>query len=192
MNEWCQYRNPKTHQPVETRGISFASFANKKFILLAFLFIGAVSFLPAADQIFFELNGGIWFYPGIGGKVGWIHHWNNEKIGLIADVSYYNNGFTDEGEGWMENIREAHNVGLAAGVVFNNMGFSGLLRTSEYIKLKGVLSLGDRPSFAPGLDIGFKLNLFLHEKTALSVGIGLDMVYFAPFPYFSLGMTFTL
>ena len=166
---------------------------NKKITLFVFLIIGNISLLSASDQIFFELNGGIWFYPGVGGKIGWIHHWSNEKIGFIADVSYYNNGFVDEIEGdWREAIKMAHNFGLAAGVVFNNMGFNGLFRTSQYIKLKGVLDLwNNNPSFAPGLDVGFKLNLFFMEKTALSLGVGLDIIPY-PYPYISLGMTFTL
>jgi len=158
------------------------------------MLVGVVSFLPAAtDQFFFELNGGVWFYPGFGAKVGWMHFWNNEKIGFIADVSYYNNGFVhkDEGHDWREEIKIAHNFGIAAGVVFNNMGFNGALRTSQHIKLKGVYSIWDRPSLSGlGLDVGFKLNWFFTEKTALSTGIGLDIVPL-PYPYISLGMTFT-
>jgi len=167
---------------------------NRKVILFLFLFVGIVSFLSATDQIFFELNGGVYFYPGFGGKVGWIHHWSNEKIGLISDVSYYNNGFVDEIEGdWRNEIKKAHNFGLAAGVVFNNMGMQGMFRTSEYIKLKGVLSHWDKPSFIPGSDIGFKLNIFFIEKTAFSAGIGFEnALFYLPYPYFSLGMTFTL
>ena len=167
---------------------------NKKFTFFVFLIVGIESFVSAADQVFFELNGGVYFYPGLGGKVGWIHHWNNEKIGLIADVSYYNNGFVDKPEAdWREEIKKAHNFGLAAGVVFNNMGFNGLFRTSEYIKLKGVLSLWDKPSFAPVVDLGFKLDVFFAEKTAVSVGTGFEMTWIVyPYWYASLGMKFTL
>ena len=165
----------------------------KKIICFTVMLIGIVPFVSAAtDQFFFELDGGVWFYPGIGAKVGWMRFWNNERIGFVGDVSYYNNGFVDELEGdWREEIKKAHNFGLAAGIVFNNMGFNGVLRTSQHIKIKGFLSVWGKPSLAPGLDVGVKLNLFLIEKTALSAGIGLDMVYFMPYPYISLGMTFT-
>ena len=145
---------------------------NKKYTLFAFLIVGNLSLLSAADQIFFDLNGGVWFYPGFGGRVGWIHHWNNEKVGLIADIGYYNNGFTDDGGSVAENIGIAHNFVFAAGVVFNNMGFKGLLRTSEYIKLKGGLSLWDSPSPILGLDIGFKLNVFFLEKPPFRLELG--------------------
>jgi hypothetical protein len=164
---------------------------NKKINLFVILLVGSISFLSAMDQIFFELNGGVWFYPGVGGKVGWIHHWDNDKIGFICDISYYNNGFVDKHEGnWREEIKIAHNLGLAVGIVFNNMGFNGLFRTSQYIKIKGLLSFWDNPSFAPGLDIGLKLNIFFIEKIALSAGIGFEIPIL--YPYFSLGMTFTL
>ena len=96
----------------------------KKIICFFIMLVGTVSLVPAAtNQFFFELNGGIWFYAGVGAKFGWMRFWNNEKIGFIGDVSYYNNGFVDKHEGdWREAIRIAHNFGLAAGIVFNNMG----------------------------------------------------------------------
>jgi len=137
----------------------------------------------------------VWFYPGFGGKIGWEHYWENEKIGLIADLSYYNNCFVDEMEGdWREQIKYSHNLGLSAGVIFNNMGMNGVLRTSEYIKLKGVWHTNST-SFpvSPVLDLGFKLDVFFAEKTAVSAGVGLDLTWFVyPFWYASLGMKFTL
>jgi hypothetical protein len=165
---------------------------NKKIVYLAILIIGTASAAFAADQIFFELNAGIYFYPGAGGKIGWIHYWKNEKIGFTCDVSYYNNGFVDEIEGnWKEEIKKAHNWGLAAGILFNNMGMNGVFRTSEYIKLKGMYAIWDKPGFLPYLDVGFKLNIFFSDRTALAAGIGLEMLMI-PYPYLSLGMTFTL
>ena len=139
---------------------------NAKAACLIIIFIVcASSIAPAADQIFFELNAGVYFYPGFGGKAGWMHYWANEKIGFICDVSYYNNGFVGEIEGnWREETKKAHNAGLAAGIVLNNMGMSGVFRTSEYLKLKGVYSAWDKPSFLPYLDAGFKLNVFLPIK----------------------------
>jgi hypothetical protein len=133
-----------------------------------------------------------YFYPGFGGKAGWIHYWKNEKVGFICDVSYYNNGFVGEIEGnWKEEIKKAHNFGLAAGIVFNNMGMNGVFRTGEYIKLKGVYTLWDKPAFLPYLDAGFKINIFFTDTTAVSAGIGVEMLSI-PFPYLALGMTFTL
>jgi hypothetical protein len=165
---------------------------NRRFFCLAILAAGIVSAAPAADQIFFELNAGLYFYPGFGGKLGWMHYWKNEKIGFIWDVSYYNNGFVDEVEGdWQEEIKKAHNAGLAAGVVFNNMGMHGLFRTSEYIKLKGVYTTWDKPAFHLYGDAGFKLNVFFTDTAAFSTGIGVEMLMI-PYPYLSLGMTFTL
>ena len=168
---------------------------NKKFTFFVFFIAGIASFASAADQVFFELNYGVWFYPGFGGKIGWEHYWDNEKIGLIADVSYYNNGFVDELEGdWREQIKVAHNFGLAAGVVFNNMGFNGVLRTSEYIKLKGLWqTYSNFLPVAPVVDLGFKLDVFFAGKTAVSAGIGLEMTWIVyPYWYASVGMKFTL
>ena len=167
---------------------------NKKYTLLTFLIVGITSFASAADQVFFELNYGVWFYPGFGGKVGWEHYWKNEKIGLIGDVSYYNNCFVGEEGDWREQIKHTHNFGLAAGVVFNNMGFNGVLRTSEYIKLKGLWETyyKTRP-IVPVIDLGFKLDVFFAEKTAISVGTGFEMTEIVyPYWYASLGMKFTL
>jgi len=169
----------------------------KKLLITVLLIFGIVSVAPAADQIYFELNGGIWFYPGIGGRVGWMKYWQNETIGLICDLTYYNNGFVDELEGgWNKETGGIHNVGVAAGVVFNNMGMNGVIRTMEYIKLRVLVA--NIPSVSlldiwPVIDAGFKLNVFIEEKIALSAGIGLDLSYIIyPFPYFSLGMVFTL
>ena len=167
----------------------------KRVAFFVFFIIGITSFASAGDNVFFELNYGVWFYPGFGGKVGWEHYWNNEKIGLIADVSYYNNGFVDEIEGdWREQIKVAHNFGLAAGVVFNNMGFNGVLRTSEYIKLKGLWQTNSYLlPIVPVIDLGFKLDVFFAEKTAVSIGTGLEMTWIIhPYWYASLGMKFTL
>jgi len=166
----------------------------KKLIFLAIMIIGIVSVVSAADQIFFDLTYGVNFYPAIGGKIGWMHYWNNEKIGLITDLSYYNNGFVEEPEGdWREETKKAHNIGIAAGVVFNNMGMNGVIRTMEYIKLKGILHLWNEPKFYPWLDLGFKLNVFFTDKIALSTGLGADLTFLA-FPHFyvSLGTIFTL
>ena len=167
----------------------------KKIICLIVMLIGIASFASAeTDQIFFELNYGVWFYPGFGGKIGWEHYWNNEKIGFIGDVSYYNNGFVREEGDWREQIKKAHNFGLAAGVVFNNMGFNGVLRTSEYIKLKGLWETyyKTRP-IVPVIDLGFKLDVFFAEETTISVGTGLEMTWLVyPYWYASLGMKFTL
>jgi len=122
-----------------------------------------------------------------------MHYWNNEKIGLIADLSYFNNGFVDEEADWREEIKTAHNIGIASGVVFNNMGMNGVIRTMEYIKLKGILHLWNGPKFYPWLDLGFKLNVFFTDKTALSTGIGSDVTLLAfPHLYFSLGMIFAI
>ena len=41
------------------------------FALLCGVVIGAAAF--GTEQFFFELNGGIYFYPGLGGKIGWMH-----------------------------------------------------------------------------------------------------------------------
>lgn len=171
----------------------------KKLVCFFIIFTGAAAAVSAADQIYFELNYGMYFYPGVGGKIGWMHYWNNETIGFICDVGYYNNGFVDEGD-WHEYIKIAHNFGLAAGVVFNNMGMQGVVRTAEYIKLRGVYSVWNTPELRPYIDIGFKLNVFFTEKTALSLGIGAELVMdivgetfgVLPFPGLSLGMTFTL
>jgi hypothetical protein len=166
----------------------------KKLICLAVLFIAVASVVSAADQLFFELTGGTSFYPAIGGKIGWMHYWNNEKIGLITDVSYFNNGFVHEPEGdWREWTKKAHNIGIAAGMVFNNMGMNGLIRTMEYIKLKVLLRSWDGITFYPCLDAGFKLNVFFTDKTAFSTGVGTDLPLMAfPHFYLSLGMVFTL
>jgi opacity protein-like surface antigen len=167
----------------------------KKFICLSVLIIGIASIAPAADQIFFDVNGGVAFYPALGGKIGWMHYWDNEKIGLITDISYYNNGFGVEKEGadWREETKKAHNIGIGAGVVFNNMGMSGVIRTMEYVQLRALLGLRDEVSFSPALDLGFKLNVFFTEKTALTAGLGTDLsLLIFPYFYFSLGMTFTL
>ena len=169
----------------------------KKIICLIVMLIGIASFASAeTDQIFFELNYGVWFYPGFGGKIGWEHYWNNEKIGFIGDVSYYNNGFVREEGDWREAIKRSHNIGLAAGIVFNNMGFKGVFRTSEYIKLKGLWrnSVGTIQSpILPVIDLGFKLDIFFIEKAAFSAGLGFDMTWFIyPYWYASLGMKFTL
>jgi hypothetical protein len=161
----------------------------KRLACFALLIMGTASAVPA-DQIFFELNAGLYFYPGLGGKTGWIHYWTNEKIGFICDVSYYNNGFVNETEGNRKAaIEKAHNVGLAAGVVFNNTGMHGVLCTSEYIKLKGVYSIWDKPALLPYLDAGFKINMFFTDTTAFAAGTGLEMLMI-PYPYLSLGMTF--
>ncbi|MDR2491676.1 MAG: hypothetical protein LBD20_09785, partial [Spirochaetaceae bacterium] len=162
-----------------------------KFICFGVIFIGLHTGIHAADQIYFDVNYGVYFYPGVGGKIGWMHYWNNEKVGFICDVHYYNNGFTDEGD-WRESVKIAHNFGLAAGVVFNNMGMNGVLRTAEYIKLKGVYSVWDKPEILPFIDAGFKLNVFFTEKIALSLGVGSEILLILPYGYLSLGMTFTL
>jgi hypothetical protein len=166
---------------------------NKKYTLLAFLIVGIASFASAADRVFFELNYGVWFYPGFGGKIGWEHYWENEKVGFIGDVSYYNNCFSDEKD-WRETIKRTHNLGLTAGVVFNNMGFNGVLRTSEYIKLKALWqTYAVLLPIAPVIDLGFKLDVFFAEETAISVGTGLEMTWLVyPYWYASLGMKFTL
>jgi hypothetical protein len=163
---------------------------NKNYVLGFVLLAGIGSGAQAADQFFFAIDGGVYFYPGFGGNIGWMHYWKNEKIGFIGDISYYNNGFTGEGDGWKENIKIAHNIGIAAGVVFNNMDMKGIIRTSEYIKLKGLLSIWDKPSFFPKLDTGFNLNVFFTNKNAFSAGVGVEIPIF--YPYLSLGMTFTL
>jgi hypothetical protein len=54
-----------------------------------------------------------------------------------------------------------------------------------------VYSIWDKPGFSPYLDGGFKLNIFFMDKTALSLGIGLQTIMI-PFFYLSLGMIFTL
>jgi hypothetical protein len=166
----------------------------KKIIFLAILFFGILFAVSAEDQIFFDLTYGVNFYPAIGGKIGWMHYWNNEKIGLVTDISYYNNGFVEEPEGdWREESKKAHNIGIAAGVVFNNMGMNSVIRTMEYIKLKGILHLWNETKFYPWLDLGFKLNVFFTNTTALSVGIGADLTWLAfPHIYASLGAVFTL
>ncbi|MDR2520944.1 MAG: hypothetical protein LBC72_00100 [Spirochaetaceae bacterium] len=165
----------------------------KKLACFGIIFAGLNAGLYATDQIYFELNCGAYFYAGIGGKIGWMRFGNNEKVGFICDASYYNNGFVDEYEGdWHETVKIAHNIGLAAGVIFNNMGMDGVLRTSEHIKLKGLYTIWDRPQLVPCLDIGFKLNAFFTEETALTMGIGYEIYVIIPFPYVSLGMIFTL
>jgi hypothetical protein len=174
----------------------------KKLVCFVVLIIGIVSVVPAEDQFFFNVNIGVAFYPAIGAKVGWMHYWDNEKIGLVADVSYYNNGLkekdikadTNEDRGdWTDEFRKAHNLGIAAGVVFNNMGMSGVIRTAEYVKLKGLLKLYDGPVFYPCLDFEFKFNVFFTDRTAFSAGLGIEfpLIQF-PYYYFSLGMVFTL
>jgi len=166
----------------------------KKLIFLAVLVIGVVTVASATDQIFFDLTYGVNFYPAIGGKIGWMALLeSNEKIGLITDLSYFNNGFVDEEGDWREEIKKAHNIGIAAGVVFNNMGMNGVIRTMEYIKLKGILHLWNEPKFYPWLDLGFKLNVFFTNKIALSTGLGADVTFLAfPHIYVSLGTIFTL
>ncbi|MDR2509569.1 MAG: hypothetical protein LBC77_02875 [Spirochaetaceae bacterium] len=165
----------------------------KKLVCFCIFIAGLNAGLYAADQIYFELNAGAYFYTGLGAKIGWIHFWNNEKIGFICDAGYYNNGFVEEpGADWREIIKIAHNFGLAAGVVFNNMGLDGVLRTQEYIKLRAVYSIWDRPKLVPCIDLGLKLSVFFSENTAVSLGIGMETVIMLPCPYLSLGMTFTL
>ena len=166
----------------------------KKLFLLALMLPGFGTTLYAADQIYFEATAGVYFYPGFGGKLGWMHYWNNEKRGLIIDVSYFNNGFVDEIEGdWREVVKIAHNFGLAAGIVFNNMGMDGVFRTSEYIKLKLVYDVWGRPKFIPYINAGVKGNFFFTERAAVGAGLGIELAGFQlPYPYISLGMTFTL
>ena len=166
----------------------------QKPILFAILIIGVASAASAGDQLFFDLTYGVNFYPAVGGKIGWMHFWDNEKIGLITDVSYYNNGFVEEPEGdWREETKKAHNIGIAAGVVLNNMGMNGVIRTMEYIKLKGILHLLNEPKFYPWLDLGVKLNVFFTNTIALSAGVDADLTWLQfPYLYFSLGMVFTL
>ena len=168
----------------------------KKVICFLVMLIGIASFASAADQVFFELNGGDWSYPGIFAKVGWMHFWNNEKIGFIGDVSYYNKSFIvkHENDEIVRTITDrTHNIGLAAGIVFNNMGFKGVLRTSEYIKLKGLWQTSTALlPIVPVLDLGFKLDVFFVEKTAFSAGLGLEISAGLPSLYALLGMKFTL
>jgi hypothetical protein len=168
----------------------------RKKCLCAAVFAFAVAVhIPADDQIFFELNSGVYFYSALGAKIGWMHYWENEKVGFICDINYFNNGFVDEFEGdWQEAVQIAHNIGLAAGVVFNNMGMSGVIRTSEHIKLKGVYSIWERPTFYPFLDLGFNLGLFFSDNAGITAGVGIEpliipyLVYF----HFSVGMVFTV
>jgi len=166
----------------------------KKLFYLIIMFFGFLSVISAADQIYFDLTGGINFYPVIGGKIGWIHYWNNEKIGLITEISYFNNGFVHEPEGnWIEETKEAHNIGIGAGILFNNMGMNGIIRTMEYIKIKGILHLWGDPVFYPWLDLGFKLNVFFKDTTSISAGVGIELTWLSfPHIYFTLGMLFTL
>jgi len=165
----------------------------KKIICLIVLFIGIVSVMPAqTDQFFFEMNGGVWFYPGVGGKVGWMHFCFSDKIGLIADLSYRVLFHTPPGgEMW-----NSHDLGFAAGIVFNNMGMNGTIRTSQHIKIKSVYSVSvqegrDYPehSFAPCLDAGFRLSVFFNETTAVFAGVGIESPII--YPVLSLGMTFS-
>ena len=155
---------------------------NKKLVFLIFLIIGIVSFVSAKDRIFFDFNYGVLVYPGFGGKIGYEHYWNNEKIGFIADVNYHNSG---------DNY-----FGLAAGIVFNNMGFNGVLRTSEYIKLKGVFAtrkVNSNYFIAPNVDFGFNLDVFFAEKISFFAGFGYEMrLMFLPHLYTSTGMRITL
>ena len=179
----------------------------KKIICFIVFFIGIVSVMPAAtNQFFFDLNGGIWFYPGIGGRVGWLRFWNNERIGFIGDVRYrfiFSSAPAlappPGSVGEDRQVNNYHTIGLAAGVVFNNMGMSGTFRTSQYLKFGGVFDIpntaGEDNRFSfypisnPGVIInpGVKISMFFTETTALSAGIGLENI----FPYFSLGMTFS-
>lgn len=170
----------------------------KKMILcIVVLLIGITAILPAAtDQFSFDLNAGVWFYPGFGTRISWMRFWTNDRIGVIGDIRYYNNGFfgveSCGGNEMRENIRRAHNFGFAAGIVFNNMGFSGVIRTSQYIKLGCTFStwnwdLWNRLEVFPVINIGAKISAFFTEKTALSLGLGFDNI----FPYVSLGMIFT-
>ena len=106
--------------------------------------------------------------------------------------------YVPEGEVYEGSIY--HNIGLGAGVVFNNMGLNGTFRTMQYIKLKGMLHLWDDegnndPIFSPWVDLGFNLNIYLNNNFALSTGIGteIDMLW-RRFPHFylSLGIKYTL
>jgi len=171
----------------------------KKMIVLAILMLGIASFLSAADQIFFDTTAGTQFYPTLGGRIGWMHYWNSEKIGLVSDLSYH--GYTPEPcvhDGNYE-ATMAHSIGIASGVIFNNMGMNGVVRTMQYIKLKGIMHVWneiDNPepvAFGAWLDLGFALNVFFNNKTAISAGFGGEMnILEFPHLYLSLGMKFTL
>ena len=171
----------------------------KKFIVFILLVFGVVSVLPATDQIFFDVTGGVNFYGTVGGRIGWMRYWNNEKIGLITGLSYHGYKpmpYVPEGEVYEGSIY--HNIGLGAGVVFNNMGMNGTLRTMQYIKLKGIVHIWDDEGnndslFTPWLDLGFKLNIFFNNRIALSTGIGAELTW-SRFPHFylSLGMKYAL
>jgi len=171
----------------------------KKIVLLAVLIMGITSFLSATDQIYFDTTAGNQFYAAFGGRIGWMHYWNNEKIGLISDLSYHT--YTPECPPGDVNYEPtmAHSIGLGTGVVFNNMGMNGVVRTMQYIKLKGILHVWneiDNPepvAFGAWLDLGFALNVFFTDKTAISVGFGGEVTYIEfPHMYLSLGMKFTL
>ena len=167
----------------------------KTYLFIAVFAAVCAADISAGDQIFFEVNGGVFFYPALGGKIGWMHYGENEKIGFICDINYFNNGFVDEFEGdWKEEVKQAHNFGAAAGVVFNNMGMSGVIRTSQYIKLKGVYSIWGRPTFYPFLDLGCKLGISFAENAGFAAGIGIEPLIIPYLFYFhiSAGMLFTL
>jgi hypothetical protein len=166
----------------------------KKYLCAALLAGAIAAPLSAADQFFFELNRGVFFYSALGGKIGWMHYGKNEKIGFICDINYFNNGFVDEFEGdWREAVKIAHNIGAAAGIVFNNMGMDGVIRTSEYIKLKGVYSFWDNPTIYPFLDLDFKLSVFFADQAGITAGIGIEPLIIPYMFYFhiSLGMILT-
>ena len=172
----------------------------KKMIFLVILIIGIASILPAADQIYFDTTGGNQFYAAFGGRIGWMHFWSNEKIGLISDLSYHT--YTPEAcapDGSYYAATMAHSIGLGTGVVFNNMGMNGVFRTMQYIKLKGIMHVWneiDNPEpvvFGAWLDLGFALNVFITDKTAISAGFGSEVnILEFPHLYLSLGMKFTL
>jgi hypothetical protein len=172
----------------------------KKYLIFIFLVFGVTSILTATEQIFLDITGGTSFYGTIGGKIGWMHYWNNEKIGLITDLSYHcytPRPYVSEGESYDEAI--FHNIGIASGVVFNNMGMNGIVRTIEYIKLKGILHIWNEKdnhepiSFFPWLDLGFNLNVYFNSKIAISAGIGAEVTWIKfPYLYLSLGMKYTI
>ena len=163
----------------------------KKLIVLVILVMGIIPTVQATDQIFFDINGGVAFYPAVGGKIGWMHYWENEKVGLIVDASYLGIIASYPNADGGTETSYSNVAGISAGAVFNNMGMNGVIRTMQYVKLKLFSDFAEEPTFSPGFDLGFKLNVFFIERVALSSGIGIEAATkLFPHFYLSLGMIF--
>jgi len=194
----------------------------KKPVFFVILIIGIVSAAPAAEQFFFDFTSGLKFYPVslfspvLGAKFSWAlygkdKYGDDSMSGGIFDISYYNNGLLNNGlsGNWREEINIAHNFGLAAGWVvnWNRMDIARtakdkkgniivIPRTSHtsYLKLKGVLHLGNELKLYPGIDFMLlKWNIFPAKKPAgFSIGLGADYTWPQryPTPYISVGAVF--